>query len=56
MFNLPIDNIIVFIYLTSILLIGIYYRAKHSSFKNYANVESKAQNSKLLLIATIFAS
>ncbi|ALN41124.1 sodium:pantothenate symporter [Rickettsia rhipicephali] len=56
MFNLPIDNIIVFIYLISILLIGIYYQAKHSSFKNYANVESKAQNSKLLLIATIFAS
>ncbi|XVN44084.1 MAG: sodium:solute symporter family protein [Rickettsia hoogstraalii] len=56
MFNLPIDNIIVFIYLISILLIGIYYRAKHSSFKNYANVENKAKNSKLLLIATIFAS
>nr|WP_016830846.1 sodium:solute symporter family protein [Rickettsia conorii] len=56
MFNLPIDNIIVFIYLISILLIGIYYRAKNSSFKNYANVESKAQNSKLLLIATIFVS
>jgi len=56
MFKLPIDNIIVFIYLISILVIGIYYRAKHSSFKNYANVESSAKNSKLLLIATIFAS
>ncbi|WP_032138781.1 sodium:solute symporter family protein [Rickettsia tamurae] len=56
MLKIPIDNVIVFIYLISILLIGIYYRAKHSSFKNYANVESKAKNSKLLLIATIFAS
>ncbi|HJD56261.1 MAG TPA: sodium:solute symporter family protein [Rickettsia endosymbiont of Pyrocoelia pectoralis] len=54
--KIPIDNIIVFLYLISILAIGIYYRAKHSSFKNYANVESKLQNSKLLLIATIFAS
>lgn len=53
---MPIDNIIVSIYLISILLIGIYNRAKHSSFKNYANVEGKLQNSKLLLIATIFAS
>ncbi|WP_347938890.1 sodium:solute symporter family protein [Rickettsia oklahomensis] len=56
MLKIPINNIIVFIYLISILLIGIYYRAKHSSFKNYANVESTVQNNKLLLIATIFAS
>lgn len=56
MFKLPIDNVIIFIYLMSILLIGIYNRAKHSNFKNYANVESNVQNSKLLLIATIFAS
>ncbi|XVN40672.1 MAG: sodium:solute symporter family protein [Rickettsia endosymbiont of Argas persicus] len=56
MFKITIDNIIVFIYLISILVVGIYYRAKHSSFKNYANVENKVQNSKLLLIATIFAS
>ncbi|WP_395477478.1 sodium:solute symporter [Rickettsia endosymbiont of Pantilius tunicatus] len=54
--RIPIDNIIVFLYLISILAVGIYYRAKNSSFKNYANVESKVQNSKLLLIATIFAS
>lgn len=54
--KIPIDNIIVFLYLISILAVGIYYRAKDSSFKNYANVESKVQNSKLLLIATIFAS
>ncbi|MFY9590044.1 sodium:solute symporter family protein [Rickettsia endosymbiont of Halotydeus destructor] len=56
MFSISIDNIIVFIYLISILLIGIYYRAKHSSFKNYANVGGNAKNSRLLLIATIFAS
>ena len=56
MLKIPVNNIIVFIYLISILIIGIYYRAKHSSFKNYANVESKVRNSKLLLIATIFAS
>ncbi|AFE52995.1 sodium/pantothenate symporter (panF) [Rickettsia prowazekii str. GvV257] len=56
MFNLPIYNIIVFIYLISILVIGIYYRAKHSSFKHYANVERKSQHNKLLLIATIFTS
>lgn len=54
--KIPIDNIIVFLYLISILAVGIYYRAKNSSFKNYANVESKVQNNKLLLIATIFAS
>lgn len=54
--KIPIDNIIVFLYLISILAVGIYYRAKDSRFKNYANVESKVQNSKLLLIATIFAS
>ncbi|HJD66089.1 MAG TPA: sodium:solute symporter family protein [Rickettsia endosymbiont of Bembidion nr. Transversale] len=54
--KIPIDNIIVFLYLISILTVGIYYRAKNSSFKNYANVESKVQNNKLLLIATIFAS
>lgn len=51
--KIPIDNIIVFLYLISILAVGIYYRAKNSSFKNYANVESKVQNNKLLLIATI---
>ncbi|WP_341791563.1 sodium:solute symporter family protein [Rickettsia endosymbiont of Gonocerus acuteangulatus] len=56
MLKIPIDNIIVFLYLISILAVGVYYRAKNSSFKNYANVESKVQNSKLLLIATIFAS
>ncbi|WP_341792852.1 sodium:solute symporter family protein [Rickettsia endosymbiont of Ceutorhynchus obstrictus] len=56
MSGIPIDNIIVFIYLISILLIGIYYRARHSSFKNYANVGGSAKNSRLLLIATIFAS
>lgn len=56
MLKIPIDNIIVFIYLISILVIGIYSRAKHTSFKNYANVEGKVQNSKFLLIATIFAS
>lgn len=54
--KIPIDNIIVFLYLISILAVGMYYRAKNSSFKNYANVESKVQNNKLLLIATIFAS
>lgn len=54
--KIPIDNIILFLYLISILAVGIYYRAKNSSFKNYANVESKVQNNKLLLIATIFAS
>lgn len=56
MSKIPIDNIIVFIYLISILLIGIYYRARHSSFKNYANVGGSAKNNRLLLIATIFAS
>lgn len=54
--SIPIDNIIVFLYLISILFIGIYYRSKHSSFKNYANVEGKAKNNKLLLVATIFVS
>ena len=56
MFKILIDNIIVFTYLISILLVGIYYRAEHSNFKNYANVKNKAKNNKLLLIATIFAS
>lgn len=51
-----IDNIIVITYLLTILAIGIYYRSRSGSFKNFATVKDSSRKSKLLLVATIFAS
>jgi len=53
---MTLDNIIVFTYLLSILVLGIYYRSRHMSFKNYSNVQENIRNSKLMLVATIFVS
>jgi SSS family solute:Na+ symporter len=51
-----IDNIIVFAYLLIILGMGIYYRSRSNNFKHYANLQSSKNTSKLILVATIFAS
>jgi SSS family solute:Na+ symporter len=51
-----IDNIIVLTYLLSILTIGIYQRSRSSSFKGFARISDKFKTSRLILVATIFAS
>ena len=53
---MTLDNIIVLSYLIFILILGIYKRANIVSFKNYARVEDTGISSKLILVATIFAS
>ncbi|MFP3034159.1 MAG: sodium:solute symporter family protein, partial [Candidatus Tisiphia sp.] len=53
---MTLDNIIVLVYLLSILIVGTYYRSRLISFTDYATVQGKTSNSKLLLVATIFAS
>ncbi|MFP3017633.1 MAG: sodium:solute symporter [Candidatus Tisiphia sp.] len=56
MIRMTLDNIIVLVYLLSILIVGTYYRSRLISFTDYATVQGKTSNSKLLLVATIFAS
>jgi solute:Na+ symporter, SSS family len=52
-----IDIIIVFAYLALLLVIGILQRSKLSSFKNFSRAtDNNVQKSKLILVATIFAS
>lgn len=52
-----IDIFIVFIYLASLLIIGILQKAKQDSFKNFSRATGATiQKSKLILVATIFAS
>jgi Na+/proline symporter len=52
-----IDIFIVFIYLASLLIIGILQKAKQDSFKNFSRATGGTiQKSKLILVATIFAS
>lgn len=52
-----IDIIIVFIYLASLLFIGFLKKAKKDSFKNFSRATGDTiQKSKLILVATIFAS
>lgn len=53
---MTIDTIIVFLYLILLLIFGIYNKSKLTSFTNYADIRNKAHNSKLFLVATIFAS
>ncbi|XVN43313.1 MAG: sodium:solute symporter family protein [Candidatus Rickettsia vulgarisii] len=53
---MTIDIAIVFLYLISILIVGIYHKSKLSSFSSYANIRNKAAISKIFLVATIFAS
>ncbi|MDR0296429.1 MAG: sodium:solute symporter family protein [Rickettsia sp.] len=53
---MTIDNIIVLLYLISILVLGIYHRSRLIGFANYATVQNKIKNSKILLVATIFTS
>lgn len=51
-----IDIIIVFAYLISLLVIGILQKSKQSGFKGFSKVDSNISKSKLMLVATIFAS
>ena len=51
-----IDTAIVIIYLASVLLVGIYYRSRSSSLKGYGSMNNPQGTSKLLLVATIFAT
>lgn len=51
-----IDNVIVLIYLISILCIGLYYRSRAKSLKSYGSMNSSGHTSTLLLVATIFAT
>ncbi|MDA9163524.1 sodium:solute symporter family protein [Rickettsiaceae bacterium] len=51
-----IDIIIVFSYLVILLLVGILQRSRLKGFKSFSRVGSKFQVSKLVLVATIFAS
>lgn len=52
-----IDIIIVFSYLILLLFIGIFQRSKQDGFKNFSRATgSTIQKSKLILVATIFAS
>lgn len=52
-----IDVIIVFSYLILLLFIGIFQRSKQDGFKNFSRATgSTIQKSKLILVATIFAS
>lgn len=52
-----IDIIIVFSYLILLLFIGIFQKSKQESFKNFSRATgNKIQKSKLILVATIFAS
>ncbi len=52
-----IDIIIVFSYLILLLFIGIFQRSRQDGFKNFSRATgSKIQKSKLILVATIFAS
>ena len=52
-----IDIIIVFSYLILLLFIGIFQRSRQESFKNFSRATgSTIQKSKLILVATIFAS
>lgn len=53
---ITLDNIIVLLYLVLILFLGIYRSTNLDSFKNYASVQDRIKNSKLILVATIFAS
>ncbi|MEM6338790.1 MAG: sodium:solute symporter family protein, partial [Pseudomonadota bacterium] len=52
-----IDIIIVFSYLILLLFIGIFQRSTQDGFKNFSRATGgKIQKSKLILVATIFAS
>ena len=51
-----IDIIIVFSYLVILLLVGIFQRSRLKGFRGFSRVGSKFQASKLVLVATIFAS
>ncbi|MCC8417234.1 MAG: sodium:solute symporter family protein [Rickettsia endosymbiont of Bryobia graminum] len=53
---MTIDIAIVFLYLISILFVGIYQKSKLASFSSYANISNKAATSKIFLVATIFVS
>lgn len=51
-----IDIIIVFAYLITLLVIGILQKSKKSNFKGFSKIDGKITKSKLMLVATIFAS
>ena len=52
-----IDIIIVFLYLMTLLFIGVFQKSAKDGFKNFSRATgSNIQQNKLLLVATIFAS
>ena len=51
-----IDITIVFVYLVALLIIGILQKSKQSGFKIFSKIGDNASKSKLMLVATIFAS
>lgn len=51
-----LDIFIVLIYLLLLLFIGIYQRSNKDGFKGFARISDKINKSKLMLVATIFAS
>lgn len=51
-----VDHIIIFSYLGLILSIGLYFRASSEEFGYYTNINANSNNTKLILVATIFAS
>jgi Na+/proline symporter len=51
-----IDIVIVFSYLIILLVIGILQRSKQGGFKGFSRATGSVQKSKLILVATIFAS
>lgn len=53
---MTIDTAIVFLYLISILSVGIYHKSKLVNFSNYASIHDKFATSKIFLVATIFVS
>ena len=51
-----IDKLIVLIYLIALLFMGIWHRSKAQNLRGYTDVDSASGKSKLILVATIFAS
>ncbi|MBL3284184.1 Sodium:solute symporter family protein [Rickettsiales endosymbiont of Paramecium tredecaurelia] len=51
-----IDNLVVFVYLISILFTGLLNRAKNKDLKTYSSIANISRGYGILMIATIFAS
>ena len=51
-----IDNIIVFSYLAMLLIVGVWHKSTQAGFKGFSRIKDTVQNSKLMIVATIFSS